>query len=341
MSARRKYWLCQALAWGGYSAISVTVAAQYVGWRPSLVIGYTLYSLYSIAFTDLFRRLIHRKGWLDLSTLPRLLRLAPVILLIGVTQAFLVVVINIAIDPQNAYWPLKDAVLWLWFGTTMATWTWTAVYSQITRGQRRRDREVQMQLAVREAELRALESQINPHFLFNCLNSIRALVVEDAPRAQDMLTRFANMLRHNLQMDHTHTAQLGSEVEAASDYLALEAVRFEERLRVRLEIDPSTTTLPIPTMLLQTLVENAVKHGIATELEGGDLIIRASREVRSLLLEVENTGYLSEPRPGGKPVGLANARERLRLLYGDSASLQLKNGATGMVTASVHIPLPS
>jgi hypothetical protein len=340
MSASRKYWWCQALAWGGYSGISITVAAQYVGWQLSLVIGYILYALYSIAFTDLFRRLIHRRGWLDLPALRRLLRVAPGILVIGVTQTLLVLSINLALDRQNASWPL-NAVLGLWFGTTMATWTWTGIYNQITLGQQRREREVQMQLAVRESELRALESQINPHFLFNCLNSIRALVVENPPRAQDMLTRFANILRHNLQRDHTHTAPLGSEVEVATDYLALEAVRFEERLRVRLEIDPMAANFPVPTMLLQTLVENAVKHGIAAELGGGNLIIRASRANGSLLVEVENTGHLSSPKPGGKPVGLANARERLRLLYGDRASLQLENGATGMVTASVRIPLPS
>ena len=88
-----------------------------------------------------------------------------------------------------------------------------------------------------------------------------------------------------------------------------------------MEIDPTTTNFPMPTMLLQTLVENAVKHGIAAELAGGDLIIRSSREGASLLVEVENTGHLKEAQPGGKPVGLANARERLRLLYGDRASL--------------------
>ncbi len=340
MSAQRKYWLYQALAWGGYSAVSITFAIQYGGWQPTLIIGYILYTLYSIAFTDLFRRLILRRGWLDLPPKSRVLRVVPGILLIGMTQTFLVVTINLVQDRQGASWP-PNALAWLWFGTTMATGTWTGVYSQIVRGQRRREHEVQMQLAVREAELRALESQINPHFLFNCLNSIRALVVENPPRAQDMLTRFANIMRHSLQRDHTHTASLGSEVEVASDYLALEAIRFEERLRVRLEIDSSTANLAIPTMLLQTLVENAVKHGIASELEGGDLVIRASREVGSLLLEVENTGHLTERKPGGNPVGLANARERLRLLYGDRASLQLKNGATGMVTASVRIPLPS
>jgi signal transduction histidine kinase len=340
MNTSRKYWVYQALAWGGYSAISITVAAQYVGWQPSLVAGYILYALYSIGFTDLFRRLILRRGWLDLATLPRLLRIVPGVLIIGAAQALLVVSINLALDRQNASWP-RDAVLWLWFGTTMATWTWTGIHNQLILSQRRRERVIQMQLAVREAELRALESQINPHFLFNCLNSIRALVIENPPRAQDMLTRFANILRHNLQRDHAHTAPLGSEVEVVSDYLALEGVRFEERLRVRMEIDPAAANFPVPAMLLQTLVENAVKHGIAAEPDGGDLIVRASRNDGSLLIEVENTGHLSEARPVGKPVGLANTRDRLRLLYGDRATLQLRNGAAGMVTASVRIPLPS
>lgn len=340
MNTSRKYWVYQALAWGGYSAISITVAAQYVGWQPSLVAGYVLYALYSIGFTDLLRRQIHRKGWLDLHTLPRLLRVVPGVLIIGATQTLLVVSISMALDSQNASWP-RDAVLWLWFGTTMATWTWTGVYNQLILSQRRRERLIQMQLAVREAELRALESQINPHFLFNCLNSIRALVVEDPPRAQDMLTRFANILRHNLQRDHAHTASLGSEVEVASDYLALEGIRFEERLRVRMEIDPAAANFPIPTMLLQTLVENAVKHGIAAEPDGGNLIVRASRKEGSLLIEVENSGHLSEARPDGKPVGLANTRDRLRLLYGERATLLLQNGAPGMVTASVRIRLTS
>jgi len=172
MNTSRKYWVYQALAWGGYSVISITVAAHYVGWQPSLVAGYVLYALYSIGFTDFFRRMIHRKGWLELSTLPRLLRVVPGVLIIGITQTLLVVSINVALDRQRASWPL-NAVLRLSFGATMATWTWTGIYNQLILSQRGRERVIQMQLAMREAELRALESQINPHFPFNCLNSGR------------------------------------------------------------------------------------------------------------------------------------------------------------------------
>ena len=281
MSPQRKYWLSQALAWGGYSTISIIFAAEYTGWRPVLVIGYLLYTLYSIAFTDLFRRLIHRRGWLDLPGLARFARIAPGIIMIGTTQAFLVVSVDTLLEGGlKDSWPLSS-ILWLWLGTTMATWTWTGVYVQLTLSRRRRERQVQLQLALREAELRALEAQINPHFLFNCLNSIRALVVEDPRKAQDMITRFATLLRYNLNHDARHTVPLAAEAEVVADYLALEKVRFEDRLRLQVAIDPAAATLLVPPMILQTLVENAMKHGIARLPQGGDLQIRAAATQRN------------------------------------------------------------
>lgn len=118
----------------------------------------------------------------------------------------------------------------------------------------------QMRLALSNAELRALESQLNPHFLFNCLNSIRGMISEDTAQAQDMVTRLSNMLRYNLQKDRRHTVPLASEMEAVSDYLALESIRFEDRLQVHLEIDDTVRETSIPPMLLQTLVENAIAY---------------------------------------------------------------------------------
>ena len=337
MSPQGKYWLYQVLAWGGYSVISISIAAQYTGWRPTLVIGYLLYAFYSIAFTDLFRRLIHRRGWLDLPALVRFARIAPGILIIGTTQAFLVLSINALLEGSvTDSWPLSS-ILWLWLGTTMATWTWTGVYVQLILSRRTRERQVQLQLAVSEAELRALEAQINPHFLFNCLNSIRGLVVEDPHKAQDMITHFATLLRYNLNHDSRHTVPLSAEAEVVADYLALEKVRFEDRLRLNVAIDPAAGSLLVPPMILQTLVENALKHGIARLPQGGDLQIRATASNGTLVLEVENTGELTESRTGDTQVGLNNIRERLRILYGDRASLSLQNGS-GTVVAKVEIP---
>jgi LytS/YehU family sensor histidine kinase len=214
---------------------------------------------------------------------------------------------------------------------------WTALYVLLTGPRRHREVEIQLQLALREAELRALEAQINPHFLFNCLNSIRGLVVENPARSQDMLTRLANILRYNLRRDIEHTVPLRSEVEIVTDYLALESARFEDRLRIHISIDPDAAPVQVPPMLLQTLVENALKHGIAPLPAGGDLLVRAIVVGDSMVLEVENPGQIAESGPGSQPVGLANIRERLRILYNGRASFELKN-RDGRVAATVLIP---
>jgi LytS/YehU family sensor histidine kinase len=218
---------------------------------------------------------------------------------------------------------------------------WVILYFSITSLRHTREarrNETQMKLALSEAELRALESQLNPHFLFNCLNSIRGMVSEDPPQAQDMITRLANILRYNLQRDRRHTVPLASEVEIVSDYLALESVRFESRLRVRIDIDDAAREVPVPPMLLQTLVENAIKHGVEDLPAGSEVSIRTFLDNNTLRIAVENAGSLAEPQPGSTQIGLKNARERLRILYGERAALQLSCFENGRVAATVLIP---
>ena len=207
------------------------------------------------------------------------------------------------------------------------------VYLAVTAGRRARER----QLALRDAELRGLEAQINPHFLFNSLNSIRGLVLENPPLAQDLITRLANILRYNLHRDAGHTVPLDSELEATADYLALESARYEDRLRVRFEVDPETRGVAVPPMLLQTLVENAIKHGIAALPLGGDLLVRSALEDGALVLQVENSGQIAEGDAERPRLGLNNIRERLRILYADRASLELAQ-QNGCVTATVRLP---
>jgi len=134
-----------------------------------------------------------------------------------------------------------------------------------------------------------------------------------------------------------HTVPLSSELEAVTDYLALESVRLEERLRVRVAIEPAAASFPIPAMLLQSLVENAVKHGIAPSPEGGELSVRARVDGDTLVLQVDNPGQLGNPRPGEGGLGLANARDRLRILYGSRAGLRLEN-RDGRVAATLSVP---
>ena len=341
MTTRATYWICQIGGWGGYTAVGLVSASLRIGWRPTMVAGYLLFGLYSIALTELFRREILRRGWLNADTGRMFRALTLGALTVGSIQSFLVIAISQVLEPgANTFLQLPAAALWLWVSVIGATSIWTILYVALTGQRRSQEKAVHLQLAVSEAELRALEAQVNPHFLFNCLNSIRGLVVENPALAQDMITKFANILRYNLHRDMQHTVPLASEVEVVSDYLALESVRLEERLRVHMTIEPAAAEVPIPPMLLQSLVENAVKHGIAPLPAGGELRISARLHGDTLLLEVGNPGRLAEARADSPGLGLANTRERLRILYGSRASLRLEN-RDGRVAATVLVPRAS
>jgi two-component system LytT family sensor kinase len=325
------YWMCQILGWGSYTAIGVTIALREGGPLASVLIGFAAFFCYSIGLTHLLRREIRRRQWLSLPFRQSIPRLIGASIATGLAISALVVIINIAIE-RNLDWG-RQAAFAVASSVTTFTIGWTILYVAITSTRNL----LRGQLALRQAELRALENQVNPHFLFNCLNTLRGMIAENPDQARDMVTRLANILRYNLRQDRTPTIPLSEELEVVSDYLALESIRFEDRLRVHFEIDPGAARVPVPSMLLQTLVENALKHGLARLPEGGDLRIHASADSNTLSLRVENTGSLATPDSGSTGVGLKNARDRLRLLYGDRATLTLENGANRVI-AAVRIP---
>jgi len=337
---RAAYWGYQAFYWGIFTAIGLAINLVNGGNKLNLVISHIFFFFYSVGLTHIFRGQILQWRSRNPSVIRMRFRLFLGILIIGFVQTALIISIDIALNGTRLQdWP-RAAVAGLAWGMYIGTLVWTIVYIRITERRAQEHREGKMQLALREAELRALEAQINPHFLFNCLNSIRGLVVEDPQKAQDMITRFATLLRYNLNHDTRHTVPLAAEAEVVNDYLALEKARFEDRLRCQVTIDPADASLLVPPMILQTLIENALKHGIGRLPDGGDLQIRAAANNGTLVLEVENTGELTDSRSGGTQVGLNNIRERLRILYGDRASLSLQNGS-GTVVAKVEIPRPA
>jgi two-component system sensor histidine kinase AlgZ len=329
----------QVVFWGGYSGFLLSQTIKYAGWQPHIVFDYLLFFGYCVVLTDVLRRELLRRGWLERVSLRTFgLGLMSGVML-GAIQTLLVVATDIAFSAGQSYFIQEPVgILWTWLGVGVMDLYWIGLYAGVKSRLLSKEKQVRLELALREAELRALEAQINPHFLFNCLNSIRGLVVEDPQKAQDMITRFATLLRYNLNHDSRHTVPLAAETEVVADYLALEKVRFEDRLRLHVAIDPAAAALPVPPMILQSLVENALKHGIARLPHGGDLQIRASAHNGTLVLEVENTGELRDSRPGDTQVGLTNIRERLRILYGDRASLALRNSEDGRVVATVQIP---
>ena len=232
MKTKIAYWSCQVIGWGAYSALGTAMAAQYIGWRFNLIAGYILFFIYSIALTDLLRREMRRRKWLDPLSFRSFLKLFAAALSIAAIQTILVFAVDLMLDGRHSMIFRDPAYAWpTWSSVSFANCMWLLSYVALTSGRRYREKEVRLQLALREAELRALEAQINPHFLFNCLNSIRALVLENPALAQDMITRFASILRYNLHRDLNHTVPLAAELEVVNDYLALESIRLEDRDR--------------------------------------------------------------------------------------------------------------
>jgi hypothetical protein len=336
------FWACQIVGWGLYSAIGASAVMSEGGRHFSVVVGYALFFVYSIGLTWLLRREIQRRHWLSLPVRQFLPRLALASLITGSISASLVIIFNLLLERSGTNALDMRLIPWLYLGVNGVVAMWTMIYVCVKVTDRYREAQfesLRLELALKEAELRALEAQINPHFLFNCLNTIRGMIVENPPEAQDMVTKLAEMLRYSLHRDRTHTVPLSREMEAVGNYLALEEARFEDRLRVEYVIEPDVAEMPVPPMMLQTLVENAVKHGIAQRPEGGDVSIRAGMHGGSLSLEVENTGHLAERATNGTHTGLRNVRERLRILYGDRAQVTLMNSNADRVKATVTIPV--
>ena len=263
----------------------------------------------------------------------------------------LAAVMNAARAAVGTLWfhePFQPAHGWVgmahYMQSVLVISVWCAVVLTANEVNRRRSAEMEalrLALIAQTSQFHALRSQLNPHFLFNCLNSLRELIDEDRNRAKQVIDLLSALLRYTLRADRVETVSLKEELGAVEDYLALEKVRFEERLRTRFDIDPQSLETQLPPMLLQTLAENGVKHGIARLPAGGELAVLTQVLDGSLRVEVTNTGELSDATEGSSTVGLDNARERLRLMYGDGASLTLTAAGECKVRAEVVIPLRS
>ena len=192
------------------------------------------------------------------------------------------------------------------------------------------------------ARLEMLASQINPHFLFNTLNSIASLIRVNPERARTMVVRLARIMRRRLRTQD-HFSPLRDELDFIGDYLAIELERFGDKLRVVREIDPASADIPVPSMLLQPLVENSIKHGIANRINGGTITLRARRAGGRLSIEVEDDGVgipenAPEESKGGAGIGVSNVRERLQVLYGHDYTMAIESQPGRGTRVSIDIP---
>jgi hypothetical protein len=354
----RLYVLCQAGGWIFFLVLQIVFIALFRDkdvtsktTQSDIVLSLVRVVAEGVLVTHYVRIYLTRWGWKDMGWRP----LIPRIILMAFAMSAVWTVVGFSLDfGLLQLEPTAKYPLWLLMTSSLVNGTimmvgWLCIYffyHLFERLNRLQLEQLRLAANVKEAELRALKSQVNPHFLFNSLNSLRALIDEDAPKAREAVTRLANMLRYSLQSGQQETVPFEEEIRIVEDYLALEQIRHESRLRVRWDVAPEVRLLPVPPMLLQTLVENAVKYGISTRRDGGEIGIIARLEGAALNIRVSNPGDLSAPaspaaaRAGSSTgVGLRNASERLKLLFGERATLSLLAEPAGCVTADVLIPL--
>ena len=211
------------------------------------------------------------------------------------------------------------------------------VWHYLERNRNDKLNRLNLEKTVKELELKTIKSNINPHFIFNSLNSIRALVDENPRRARTAITELSNILRSSLQVEKMETVPLQKELDIVKDYLALEQMRFEERLKVEMDIAEDTLSQPVPPMMLQTLVENAIKHGISKKISGGVIKIISRFTKNNFELIVQNTGNLEAKTNDG--FGFKSTRDRLKFLCNGNAYLKVEEIDPGKVQAMIVIPL--
>src|SRR5271165_467733 len=347
----RLYVLFQSGGWGTLMAIEAWAIIEFpeheAVWGKTTTLAVTFMSFATgILITHFIRPIMARWGWKQLGWRPLLPRLfAAAVVAAAVWNALEILWVHGILGlPWRYEYSLPmilvmeecscGAIMFVW----LCLYFFYNLFDRLNRSELERFR---LMTSVKEAELRALKSQVNPHFIFNSLNSLRALIEEDPARARKAVTQLANLLRYSLQSGQLETVPFEEELGVVNDYLALEQVRHEDRLRLRLDIAPEALKLPIPPMLLQTLVENAVKYGISPRPDGGEIAIIARNSGGELRIQVTNPGRIvGNGKASSTGVGLHNAAERLRLIFGESATLRLRaDGEPDHVVAEAVIPL--
>ncbi len=333
------YWLCQLVGWGAVVLLNISFSlAGSPELRNPLILIWLWGGLTSVVLSHGWRRYLHaHRVFVHGNALPYG-RLVTGAVMLAAAQVGLVYCAFLAWPnyprPGNLAWLPGAAAFWLFMFMG-----WTVVYGAamaMRHAKRAEIEKLQLQVQVKDAELRALQSQVNPHFFFNSLNSIRALMYQDVPAAAQVVDRLAEMMRYNLQMGHADTVTLERELGAVRSYLAVEKVRFEERMVVVEQIDPSLNGMAVPALAIQTLVENAVKYGVEMRAQGCEIRISAQRKGDYVCVAVANQGVL-QSAGSSTQIGLENTSKRLELLFDGKASLSVVQDQ-GWVVATIRLP---
>lgn len=340
------YWLFQIAGWAALWAVSIFILYTVEKISTVTFLSTTISVGLGILVTHYLRLFIHKKKILALPINEQLKILASITVAASIILGTLTELVDSYIlhihSQSTAKYHFVTKVFFATFNSMWILFIWSFIYFTYHYVQRSRKNELdtlKLEALVKTLELRTIKSHINPHFIFNSLNSIRALVDENPERARKAITELSNILRSSLTSENVETVPLKDELAIVKDYLALEQMRFEERLKVDLDIDPTTLEKPIPPMMLQTLVENAIKHGISKQVDGGMVNVTSSIENGRHELKVINTGSLTNPTINGKRgFGIKSTQDRLNLLYQGKAEFEIKDIEQNKVQSKILMP---
>ena len=327
-----RFWLCQVSGWAGYSLVtffSITLIDDQVTWPHVGHIG--LSAVLGILTTWPLRPLYHQT--FDLPLLQRIVIATLAVFILSGLWTVLRIVVFAWIVGQTAIW---DEFNYWYFGSLFVFLSWTVLYYGIkyyelhtleherlmeesALKQKEQFRRKEAESATRDAQLQMLRYQLNPHFLFNTLNSINALVrLNESRKAQDMIQQLSRFLRHSLEDESRENVSLDQELETLMLYLAIEQIRFEDRLELEFDVEPLAREALVPSLLLQPIFENSMKYAIADSEDGGAVSLKARVVDDELQLEVSDTGPGMEALQNvqGQGIGLSNTLNRLETLYG-------------------------
>lgn len=343
MNRTRLYWLFQILGWSGYALINLFFVSLDRRITPVQIGAYSSLAAFYFLSTHAFRYAIKKYGWLNFE-FPKLLSNTLLTLgLLSILNTVAQIIISWVFETLN---PETEFRLIVISGNIFVSFLFYSLWSMVYFLFHFLDsynQSLKYQAKINEIQLNHLKSQLNPHFIFNALNSVRALVDEDPAKAKLAITQLSNILRFSLMMDKKRTIDFENEINTVKDYLNLETIRFEERLQVKYNIEPSAFDYKIPPMMLQTIVENAIKHGISNRVKGGLVEINCKEGITDdLIIQVKNSGQLKNNGVGRKKEreghGINNTVQRLKLIYGDRASFKIFNSESDFVITEIKIP---
>ena len=343
MNRKKIYWLSQISGWLLFGIVNIVLYASFseLNWSRLLVSFYLCFT--GVCLTHIYRSVIKKKDWL---TLP-LKQIIPRVLLSSVIIGVIIVVLIYTVYVFSELYPASrlrvGGFIFSSFNISIVVLVWGLIYFSVHYFENYKRAEIESliwEAAVKDFELKTLKSQLNPHFTFNALNSIRALIQEDPNSAQTAVTKLSNILRYSLRIERMETVSLEDEMLTVADYLVLETMRFEERLKYKIKLDPVSKNVDIPPMMIQTLVENGIKHGVSKRREGGEIKITSEVMDSKLKIEIINSGQIdADSLQKAKGFGINNTKHRLSLLYGEKAVFSIRNYSENEVVAELVIPI--